>query len=198
LAELIEAADRDLYKNKFVKKHPDMTPAELYEYSLSEEAAPSLRFPPEKGMGGSATRPSHPPRVLVVEDDEAVRNLLQRVLERSGMQVVAAGDGARAIEELQKSHYTAILLDLMMPRVNGFEVIEYLRLEQPSVLPSIVVLTAGGDHLLERLDLTKIHSLIRKPFDIHFIIDVVNNVVKTRRKGRGGEPSNPVEKIGPA
>ena len=65
-------------------------------------------------------------RVLVVDDDVSIRVLVSRVLSRAAYEVEVARDGAEAIEMLARNHYSAIVLDLMMPRVDGVGVVKYL------------------------------------------------------------------------
>ncbi|HJT17471.1 MAG TPA: response regulator, partial [Thermoanaerobaculia bacterium] len=85
------------------------------------------------------------PRVLVADDDQSIRQLLCTIVRREQFDVDAVADGGEAIAKLQQHPYAVILLDLMMPRVNGFEVIEYLRQHPPAVKPVVLVITAYAD-----------------------------------------------------
>ena len=78
----------------------------------------------------------------------------------------------------------------MMPELNGFEVIEYVRPEPPELMPSIVVITAASKHTLQDFDDSAVGALIRKPFDIHSLIDIIDRVTGTERPERydGGTP----------
>jgi CheY-like chemotaxis protein len=80
--------------------------------------------------------------VLVVEDEEGVRDVVARMLERMGYQVVAAEDGVSALERLEErgSPMAAVLLDLSMPRMGGSEALQHIRERFPD-LP--VVLMSG-------------------------------------------------------
>ena len=60
--------------------------------------------------------------ILVVEDEYDIRELLQNYLEHEGYQVVAASDGAQAIKVFRSSHVDLILLDILLPRLDGYEV----------------------------------------------------------------------------
>src|SRR3979409_613872 len=84
-------------------------------------------------------------KILVIDDDLAIRVLLQAVLKRMKFEVELAEDGAGGLEKLrQDPSYDLILLDLMMPRVNGYEFIERVRREYPEAKPHIIVFTATG------------------------------------------------------
>lgn len=110
--------------------------------------------------------------VLVVDDDDHIRALEAKVLERKGYQVDQAADGHEAIERLRADGYAAVVLDLMMPRANGFDVIEHLARTEPHMISKIVIATAfpseaGTARLLE------VCRVIIKPFDIQELLDAV-------------------------
>lgn len=91
------------------------------------------------------------PKVLVVEDDPATQRLLAAILQAEGADVDTADDGEVAIELLSKRNYLLILLDIVLPRVSGTAVMEYLRANKPSVLENVVVVTG--------LDVSEIRAL---------------------------------------
>jgi two-component system, OmpR family, response regulator MtrA len=81
-------------------------------------------------------------RVLIVEDDAAVRETASLLLERSGFVPSAVADGAAALEEVERRQYDLIVLDVMLPTVNGFDVCREIR--RTSQVP-IIMLTARTD-----------------------------------------------------
>lgn len=103
-------------------------------------------------------------RVLIVEDDPAIRKLLQKILMRSGIEIDTVQDGKHAIENLSKTEYTVMILDLMVPEVNGFEIIEYVKANKIDV--PIAVVSAVSQQALTRLDLDVVKLVITKPFDV--------------------------------
>src|SRR5207253_5691617 len=84
-------------------------------------------------------------RVLVVDDDEAIRTLVFTILRRGGMPVDTAKDGQEAIQKLGECRYAVLLLDLMMPVVSGWEVLEHLETIEAARRPIVIVLTAGSE-----------------------------------------------------
>ena len=115
-----------------------------------------------------------PPCVLIAEDDEAVRTLIVTVLKRAGLEVDLARNGAEAIEKIGASDYGAILLDLNMPMVSGFEVIAHLEQRDPHRLAtSVIVVTAVSDQVLRRLEGKPVFRIIRKPFDLAELVSTV-------------------------
>src|SRR5881394_2890654 len=91
-------------------------------------------------------------RILVIDDDLAIRVLLQAVLKRMKFQVELAEDGSVGLEKLHNNGtFDLILLDLMMPKVNGYEFIDRVQREFPQVRPHIIVFTAAGKRGVEKI-----------------------------------------------
>src|ERR1043166_2825903 len=107
--------------------------------------------------------------ILVVDDDLPLRVLLNAVLMRMGATVTMAADGQDAIEQLAQRP-DLLVLDLFMPTVSGFEVLEYLRVHQPTLLARTVIITGGPprvDALLGSM------AVLHKPFDLDRLIDAL-------------------------
>ena len=111
-------------------------------------------------------------RVLVVDDEPAIRALVAKIVERAGLTVDTAHDGAAAIAQLEAADYTVVVLDLMMPNVDGFALIDYLK-SRTGPKPAIIVISAGEPGALRQLDGSVVHSIVRKPFDIDVLGDLV-------------------------
>jgi len=94
-----------------------------------------------------------PGNLLVVEDDEATREMLVRTLDKSGWGVKIARNGIEALERLKEEVPQLILLDLMMPEMDGFQFIQEMKKEAEWRQIPIVVLTAKDLSVKERLDL---------------------------------------------
>lgn len=107
-------------------------------------------------------------RALVAEDDEPIRRLVARVLERQGFEVRTAKNGREAIEAVRSTEFDVIILDLMMPEVSGFEVLDYLRKQKPEALKSLIIATAVSERDLDETmaENDEPVRLIRKPFDL--------------------------------
>ena len=122
---------------------------------------------------------SRPPRVLVVDDDKAIRTLVTTVLVRSGYSVETARNGDEAIETIVGSEFEAIILDLMMPKVDGFEVLERLERMAGSerLKRCVIVLTAVSEKDLRKLDGSRVFRVIRKPFDLAELVGAVSECV---------------------
>lgn len=117
-------------------------------------------------------------RVLVVDDEPAIRALVAKIVERAGYPVDTARDGADAIEQLDRTDYAVIVLDLMMPNVDGFGLIEHLR-SRSGPRPAVIVISAGDSAALRRLDGEMVHSIVRKPFDIDVLADLIGAAARS-------------------
>jgi CheY-like chemotaxis protein len=80
--------------------------------------------------------------ILVVDDNEMNREVLIRRLERQGYTVVSAEDGERALQQLQQQSFDLILLDIMMPKMNGYQVLEHLKVDPLQREIPVIVISA--------------------------------------------------------
>jgi DNA-binding response OmpR family regulator len=121
---------------------------------------------------------NHPTRILVADDDQSIRHLLGTIIRREGFDVDTVADGVEAIEKLAAHDYAVILLDLMMPRRDGFEVIEYLKSHHPRTKPVVLVISAYADQRFKRVDPEIVAGVIRKPFEIAELGGMIRLCVK--------------------
>jgi DNA-binding response OmpR family regulator len=130
---------------------------------------------------------AEPARVLVVDDEPIVRDVLVRYLRQEGFQVATAADGASAIEVFADTQPDLVLLDLMLPRVDGFEVFRRIRAEDGT---PVIMLTARGDETdrIVGLDLGA-DDYIGKPFSPREVVARVRAVLRRagRAEAEGGE-----------
>ena len=83
--------------------------------------------------------------ILVADDQAANRDLMEELLTAQGYKVITVRDGASALEELSRSEVDLVLLDVMMPRLNGFEACEQIKSNPKTYLIPVVLLTALRD-----------------------------------------------------
>lgn len=123
-------------------------------------------------------------KVLVVEDDADIRNLLMYYFEAKGHEVVYAHDGLEALEQLQSQEPDLILLDVMLPKLNGWNVLEAVRAQ--STIP-VIMLTALGDteDVVKGLSLGA-DDYLRKPFEIR---ELEARVLSVSRRLESNSPS---------
>jgi CheY-like chemotaxis protein len=119
-----------------------------------------------------------PLRALVIDDDVAIRLLVTRILERRGFVVESARDGAEGIEKLATAEYSVIVLDVMMPRLDGVGFMKYLSEFHPAQVATVIVMTAFGASAAERFAEPPAH-LLEKPFDVDALVSEVAECVRT-------------------
>ena len=110
-------------------------------------------------------------RILIVDDDDAIRALLVTVLKRRGYELDTAQNGAAALEKLAACRYSLVILDLMMPHLSGYDVLKRLSGIAPIDRPLVLVLTAGGEQ--KPFAMSFVIGMIHKPFDVELILDTV-------------------------
>jgi CheY-like chemotaxis protein len=126
-----------------------------------------------------------PPRVLVVDDEPAIRALVAKIVDRAGLPVDTAFDGMDAIEKLGEQTYSVVVLDLMMPRADGFAVIDHVK-KNMKLKPALIVASAGDTAALRQLDASVVHSILRKPFEIDILGDLIVAAAKSVAAERSG------------
>jgi CheY-like chemotaxis protein len=104
--------------------------------------------------------------ILVVEDDPAIRRLVRMVLQRRGYAVETAEDGVEAVLKLGIGEYDAVILDLMMPNLDGFELIDTLAANDPNRLKRIIVTSAASPSVIQSRMRGQPFDILPKPFDI--------------------------------
>ena len=124
--------------------------------------------------------------VLVVDDDPGLQGLFSTLLVRDGFSVDCAPNGRQAFEYLKRGSYSVILLDLMMPDVNGFELLDRLERDSPALMRRIIVLTGASQRVVEGLDPKRVWGLIRKPFDINDLMKSAKECAVGKRAAGNG------------
>jgi DNA-binding NtrC family response regulator len=116
-------------------------------------------------------------RALVVDDDEPIRTMLAKVVERQNLEVDTASDGAEAIERLKQDGYNVVLLDLMMPRVDGFAVLRYMQEKDPEALACTIIASAVPESEVLKRFTAPVYRVHSKPFDIQRLISDIQRCV---------------------
>jgi CheY-like chemotaxis protein len=124
------------------------------------------------------------PRVLVCDDDPEIRRILVVALRQKSLQIDEAPEGQTAIEMLREHRYAVVLLDLMMPGVDGFAVLEAIKMDPHP--PVVLVVSGAGRQVLDRVDTTRIHGVVKKPFDPIELAEVVAACAEIRGRGAFG------------
>jgi len=132
--------------------------------------------------------------ILLVDDEDAVQKLLAYPLERDGFRVIQARDGEEALERFQREHIDLVVLDVMLPKLDGLEVCK--RLRTSSAVP-IIMLTARDDELDKVLGLELgADDYITKPFSIREFRSRVRALLRRAGTARTDEQDERIETDG--
>jgi DNA-binding response OmpR family regulator len=130
-------------------------------------------------------------KIMIVDDDESIVNLLTTILEVEGFQTIEAQNGREALERLRREDPDLILLDIMMPEMDGYEFLSCLR-SNPSTqhLPVIMVTAKSGKMDILRGWRSGADEYITKPFEPSVLINTIKSLIgksiTQRRKEREG------------
>jgi DNA-binding NtrC family response regulator len=133
-----------------------------------------------------------PMKILIVDDDRAICDYMQTLLERDGYQVKTMSDPTGVIAELKKNDYHLVILDLMMPKRDGIEVLREIRKQDKDI--AVVIFTAHPnlDSAIASMKLDAVDYL-KMPFNVDEFRDVLARVM--RKKGLARTPEEQLHKI---
>lgn len=116
------------------------------------------------------------PKVLVVDDDRATRILISKTLRKAGFDVELASDGAEALALLPAQRYHAVLLDLIMPRVDGLGVLRQMAATDPALLRRTILITGYPEQSSRaRQD---VRAVLEKPLDLKEVLRLLQQPVQ--------------------
>ncbi len=138
------------------------------------------------------TSPVQPVRVLVIDDDAAIRELLETVLQKDGYEVHTLDDSTRADTKVREGKYHLVLLDIMMPNQDGLETLKRIRKIDRDLA---VVMITGYPSLDTAVQSMKLDALdyLRKPFTVEDLRTVVERVLK--KKGLSRTPEEQLHRV---
>jgi DNA-binding response OmpR family regulator len=121
-------------------------------------------------------------RVLVVDDDDSIRNMIVAVLHQAGFAADAAASGDEALAHLDATNYSAVVLDVVMPGISGIEVMRRMA-STGRHAKCVVLMSAGTESLLDHAPSVLVHTKLRKPFNIKDIVEAVRGCVESLGTG---------------
>lgn len=116
-------------------------------------------------------------RILLVEDEEHLRKILKMNLEIEGFEVISTDNGRTALEYTEKQHFDLIILDVMLPEVNGLQICEQVRLRNSKVG---IIIVSAKDSSIDRITGLKLGAddYLTKPFNLEELLLRVHNLIK--------------------
>jgi len=128
-----------------------------------------------------------PQRILAVDDEEDIRKLIALVLETAGYEVVQAEDGLAALKELEGETFDLVILDIMMPKMDGWEVCRHIKSQDRTQYTPVLILTVRSQPLDRVIGLEVVHAdeYLNKPFEHRELLDAVERLIATRSPAIG-------------
>ena len=116
--------------------------------------------------------------VLIVEDDPDILDVFKQIVESTGFDVKVADSGERAFEMLSNGHFDAMVLDIMLPRVDGFEVARRVKADPKTSNIVIIAVTALDiPNILEKCKAAGAAELLLKPFEPKALINLLHKYI---------------------
>ena len=163
----------------FYMELPAATPEDIRAFQRSQQR--------KSGDRKAAASAAAAFRILIVDDEESIREVFARILQRAGYQTAFASDGLEAREAILAEDYDLILCDLNIPKLSGDRLYEQLAEEKPEVLPRIVFIT--GDIYNQRIRdfMARVpNRFITKPFDRNEFLKTVREALEALRPADEG------------
>ncbi|MEC4891351.1 MAG: sigma-54 dependent transcriptional regulator [Nitrospira sp.] len=119
-------------------------------------------------------------KILVVDDEQSLREVLSIMLKRAGYAVTSVADGEEAIEQLQKEIFDLVITDLRMPKVDGMEVLRAVKSASPETVVLIITAFATADSAVEAMK-QGAYDYLTKPFQVDEVQMIIRNALEKRR-----------------
>lgn len=182
--ELAAIIDRSL-RNGFGSARDLATALERVLPRLSRialPATPTIAIAPKQS---DVAEPPNGKRVLIADDDPAMRRLFETLSRRAGVECDSAANGPEAIAALKERDYEVLFLDIMMPRIDGWGVLDYLRSHPAQARPAIFIVTSITGQTLSVADREIVQGIIYKPFDTNEVAALIRDAARAAPALRG-------------
>lgn len=128
-------------------------------------------------------------RVLVVDDDDAVRNVLTVLLFQEGYNVHAVSDGQEALNEMKRRHFDVVITDNCMPRLDGMKFLSLSRIEWPDT--PVIIVSGGPPDLSATAVQRGAYAWLHKPYEPSMLLEIVLDAVHVSQNRRSRKFSSP-------
>jgi two-component system response regulator VicR len=129
-------------------------------------------------------------RILCIEDDQEMIDLMRLILTRKGFELIGSLGGATGLKNIQNEKPDLILLDLMMPEMDGWEVYQKIKSDETTRDIPVVVVTAKAQSIdrVLGLQIAKVDAYISKPFSPQELLDSISAVLQRETKDSHNQP----------
>ena len=126
--------------------------------------------------------PNTKKKILVVDDDDNLRNILIDAITNAGFDVAGAANGEEGLQKALESHPDAIMLDVMMPKMNGWQVLDKLRADEWGKKAKVIMLTSLGqmENVAQAMDKKVLTYIVKSDLDLNNIASTLNTVINSQ------------------
>ncbi len=118
-------------------------------------------------------------KILIADDEQHIQELLEMIFEEEGYEVVTASDGAEAVEKAKSELPDAIIMDIMMPKLDGYQAFHSLRDDPATATIPVLILTAKSESIYDRISKgIGASDHITKPFDPAEVVEKIESMIK--------------------
>lgn len=139
-------------------------------------------------------------KIVLIEDDREISTTLQRVLEAAGYTLAVANNGQDGRKQIESFQPELVVTDMMMPRMGGFPVLEFLKDMPEETRPKVIMVTAneGGRHKAYA-EMLGVDDYIRKPFAMDVLLDAIERILgkpapSPKQKPKSGGGKGPIQR----
>lgn len=128
-------------------------------------------------------------RILVVDDEQDIRQLVALIAEASGYEVVQAANGAEGLQALQEAAFDLVILDIMMPEMDGWEVCRQIKSHQRTMETPVLILTVRSQPLDKVIGMEVVHAdgYLTKPFERVDLLAAIERLVTLKSTSSGAQ-----------
>ena len=127
-------------------------------------------------------------RILIIEDEEAIQPILSELLTDAGYEIEVASNGLEGVTKFREKSFSLVLLDIMMPKIDGYTVCEMIR--QESNIPIIMLTALDEEQAQVKAFELKVDDYITKPFSLKLVLMRVEAVLRRVKERETQEPTN--------
>ena len=126
-------------------------------------------------------------RILVIDDEQDIRQLIALILDAAGYEVAQAASGIEGLEALERSDYDLVILDIMMPEMDGWEVCRQIKSRQRTKDLPVLILTVRSQPLDRVIGMEVVHAndYLTKPFERRELLETVERLVAIKSATTG-------------
>jgi CheY-like chemotaxis protein len=155
---------------------------EIFEKSWNEIAHPARSSPPGEGAAGME-RTAPKKRILIIEDQAAIMNMLKMRLEANHYEVITAGDGQEGLEKAHRENPSLIILDVMLPKVNGYKVCQLLKADPKHGAIPIIISSGRTPREIRRVSKeVGADAYLPKPFEAEALLAKMKELLEKKEK----------------